>query len=69
MLFRSLAERGVKELNIIAQDTTRFGEDKYGKPMLAELLIDFVLSLSMPYSAGVFFLVMKLKGRLPIKRL
>lgn len=33
-----LAERGVKELNVIAQDTTRFGEDKYGKPMLAELL-------------------------------
>ena len=24
-----LAERGVKELNVIAQDTTRFGEDKY----------------------------------------
>lgn len=33
-----LAERGVKELNVIAQDTTRFGEDKYGKPMLAEFL-------------------------------
>ena len=33
-----LARRGVKELVVVAQDTTRYGEDLYGKPMLAELL-------------------------------
>lgn len=35
---KELAERGVKELNVIAQDTTRYGEDIYGKLMLPELL-------------------------------
>lgn len=33
-----LARNGVKELNVIAQDTTRYGEDNYGKLMLPELL-------------------------------
>ena len=33
-----LAEKGVKELIIIAQDTTRYGVDIYGKRMLPELL-------------------------------
>lgn len=33
-----LAENGVTELVVVAQDTTRYGEDIYGKPMLAELL-------------------------------
>ncbi len=33
-----LVEGGVKELNVIAQDTTRYGEDLYGKLMLPELL-------------------------------
>lgn len=33
-----LAENGVTEIVVIAQDTTRYGEDIYGKPMLAELL-------------------------------
>ncbi|MCD8328473.1 MAG: 30S ribosomal protein S12 methylthiotransferase RimO [Ruminococcus sp.] len=35
---KSLAERGVKELVLIAQDTTRYGEDLYGEGKLAELL-------------------------------
>ncbi len=34
----NLAEMGVKEFNIIAQDSTRYGEDLYGKPVLAELI-------------------------------
>lgn len=34
----SLAERGVKELIVIAQDTTRYGLDLYGKLALPELL-------------------------------
>ena len=33
-----LAEGGVKEINVIAQDTTRYGEDLYGKLMLPKLL-------------------------------
>ena len=33
-----LAKRGVRELVVIAQDTTRYGEDIYGKLMLPELL-------------------------------
>lgn len=35
---KELAGRGVKELMVIAQDTTRYGEDIYGKLMLPELL-------------------------------
>lgn len=35
---RSLAENGVKELVIIAQDTTKYGNDLYGELKLPELL-------------------------------
>lgn len=35
---RQLASRGVKELILVAQDTTRYGQDIYGRPRLAELL-------------------------------
>ncbi len=35
---KKLADSGVKELIIIAQDITRYGIDLYHKPMLAELL-------------------------------
>ncbi|MBC8584594.1 30S ribosomal protein S12 methylthiotransferase RimO [Youxingia wuxianensis] len=35
---RQLAEQGVTELNVVAQDTTRYGEDLYGRLMLAPLL-------------------------------
>lgn len=33
-----LAAQGIKELNVIAQDTTRYGMDLYGKYRIAELL-------------------------------
>lgn len=33
-----LAKSGVLELNVIAQDTTRYGEDLFGEPYLAKLL-------------------------------
>ncbi len=33
-----LVKNGVKELNVIAQDTTRYGEDIYGELKLSELL-------------------------------
>lgn len=37
---KGLAEHGVKELNIIAQDSTRYGEDLYGECKLPELLTE-----------------------------
>ena len=33
-----LAKKGIKELIVIAQDTTKYGVDIYGEPKLAELL-------------------------------
>lgn len=35
---RALAERGVKEVCLVAQDSTWYGTDLYGKPRTAELL-------------------------------
>ena len=37
-----LANQGVKEINLIAQDTTNYGHDLYGKPSLAKLLKELV---------------------------
>ena len=37
-----LAAQGVKEINLIAQDTTAYGTDLYGKPKLVELLRELV---------------------------
>ena len=37
---RSLAENSVTELNVIAQDTTRYGEDLYGENRLPQLLTE-----------------------------
>lgn len=37
---KSLAEKGIKELVVIAQDTTKYGIDLYGKERLPELLND-----------------------------
>ena len=35
---KRLANHGIKEVIVIAQDTTKYGMDIYGKPMLAKLL-------------------------------
>ena len=35
---KNLTENGVKEITLVAQDTTAYGEDLYKKPMLASLL-------------------------------
>lgn len=37
-----LAGQGVKEINLIAQDTTAYGVDLYGRPKLVELLRELV---------------------------
>ena len=34
------AKKGIKELIVIAQDTTSYGKDIYGKPSLVELLVE-----------------------------
>ena len=39
---KKLAEKGVKELVVVAQDTTNYGADIYGKPSLPELLKELV---------------------------
>lgn len=39
---RQLAARGIKEINLIAQDTTSYGRDLYGTPQLTELLKELV---------------------------
>lgn len=39
---RRLVEDGVKEINLIAQDTTNYGHDLYGAPSLARLLRELV---------------------------
>lgn len=37
---KQLAAKGIKEIIVVAQDTTRYGEDLYGKLMLPQLLRD-----------------------------
>jgi ribosomal protein S12 methylthiotransferase len=37
---RQLAAEGVRELIVVAQDTTYYGMDLYGRPRLAELLVE-----------------------------
>ncbi|MBQ7572870.1 MAG: 30S ribosomal protein S12 methylthiotransferase RimO [Clostridia bacterium] len=39
---RTLSQNGVKELIVIAQDTTRYGTDIYGRPSLDKLLCELV---------------------------
>ena len=36
---RDLASRGVKEITLVAQDTSRFGVDTHGKSLLPELMV------------------------------
>ena len=46
---RELSEKGVKELILIAQDTSYYGEDIYGKPYLSELLKELCKIESVKY--------------------
>ena len=46
---KQLEALGVKELNIIAQDTTRYGIDLYGKYSLAELLQRLTAETTIPW--------------------
>lgn len=46
---KQLEELGVRELNIIAQDITRYGQDLYGEYRLAELLRRITAETKMPW--------------------
>ncbi|MBP5539312.1 MAG: radical SAM protein, partial [Bacteroidales bacterium] len=67
-----LAEQGVRELIVIAQDTTYYGLDLYGRRRLAELLerlaaIDGIewIRLHYSYPAGFPYDVLRLMGENP----
>ena len=51
---RRLVESGVTELNLVAQDTTRYGEDLYGESRLPEL-IDAVCALEKVHWVRVLY--------------
>ena len=46
---KKLDSEGVKEINLIAQDTTRYGLDLYGKYALAELVREITKNTSIPW--------------------
>ncbi len=46
---KDLDAMGVKELNLIAQDTTRYGLDLYGRYALAELVREITKNTSIPW--------------------
>ncbi|MPM24557.1 Ribosomal protein S12 methylthiotransferase RimO [bioreactor metagenome] len=57
---KKLAARGIKEINLIAQDTTSYGKDIYGEPRLTELLkelvkIDGILWIRLLYCYPKYF--------------
>ena len=53
---QTMLANGIREIQIIAQDTTRYGTDLYGKPYLFELLeqIENIGSISIPRSNKEF---------------
>lgn len=57
---KNLAAQGVKEINLIAQDTTSYGHDLYGAPRLTELLrrltpIEGIVWIRLLYCYPSFF--------------
>lgn len=46
---KDLEAMGVRELNLIAQDTTRYGLDLYGKYALAELVRELTMNTDIPW--------------------
>jgi ribosomal protein S12 methylthiotransferase len=50
-----LAESGVREINIVAQDTTYYGMDLYGRPRLSELLTELNAIESIDWIRLLYF--------------
>lgn len=46
---KELEELGVRELTLVAQDTTRYGQDIYGKYSLAELIHEITEQTNIPW--------------------
>ena len=59
-----LAASGVRELNIVAQDTTYYGMDLYGEPRLAELLTELNKVEGLEWIRLMYFYPMYIEDRL-----
>lgn len=61
---RQLGENGVREIVIVAQDTTYYGKDLYGKPRLAELLRELDAIESVDWIRLMYFYPMYIDDEL-----
>ncbi len=61
---RELADDGVKELIVVAQDTTYYGLDLYGEPRLAELLAELDQVEGLEWIRLMYFYPMYIDDRL-----
>jgi ribosomal protein S12 methylthiotransferase len=61
---RQLAAAGVRELNIVAQDTTYYGMDLYGEPRLTELLTQLDQVDGLDWIRLMYFYPMYIDDRL-----
>ena len=59
-----LARSGVRELNIVAQDTTYYGMDLYGEPRLAELLTELNQVEGLDWIRLMYFYPMYIEDQL-----
>lgn len=61
---RQLGESGVKEVVIVAQDTTYYGKDLYGEPRLSDLLVELDQIESIDWIRLMYFYPMYIDDRL-----
>lgn len=61
---RQLADDGVRELNIVAQDTTYYGLDLYGEPRLTQLLAELNQVESLDWIRLMYFYPMYITAEL-----
>ncbi|MEX0824876.1 MAG: 30S ribosomal protein S12 methylthiotransferase RimO [Pirellulaceae bacterium] len=61
---RRLADSGVREINVVAQDTTYYGRDLYGKPRLTDLLLELDRIDGLDWIRLMYFYPMYIDDRL-----
>ena len=61
---RRLGESGVREVVVVAQDTTYYGKDLYGQPKLTELLVELDKIDSIDWIRLMYFYPMYIDDRL-----
>ena len=61
---KRLGDSGVKEMVIVAQDTTYYGKDLYGEPRLADLLVELDKIESLDWIRLMYFYPMYIDDRL-----